>query len=281
MVIKEKKMFKELMELLEQWLSENQKFTEKGYREYLENRIGYGNSSLLSFAHLENVSDVSSSFNIDTVDNTIFHSEDNDTSAIDFFKDNSYMQNKTPKSQFIKHLHTDRDFSQTTMSANKVAPKVYGTKVKILDKDDGTLFEGTLSLQKFKHEFDNNKAYLPEVTCFSKKKLHDKPTLKVDMSFEQNSAEKYMRNDSVASINTLTERKPESGNIEILSELNNISNINSNDNIYVWKSSVAYSAYYSDKDKNDKTLKTPILVIKEGIKENNNLMVQSGSTKSI
>lgn len=33
-IIKEKKMFKELMELLEQWLSENRKFTEKGYKEY-------------------------------------------------------------------------------------------------------------------------------------------------------------------------------------------------------------------------------------------------------
>lgn len=167
-------MFKELMELLEQWLSENQKFTEKGYREYLENRIACGNS-MLSAINLENISDFSSSFAIDTVDNTIFHSEDNDTSAIDFFKDNSYMQNKTPKPQkFKKQLNTDV-ISQISLS-NKTVPKVQMTKVKIVDNDDSTIFEGNLSLQKSKNDNEHKQAYLPEVSCFSKKKSSDKPT---------------------------------------------------------------------------------------------------------
>jgi len=50
------------------------------------------------------------------------------------------------------------------------------TKVKIVDKDDSTIFEGNLSLQKSKNDNEYKQAYLPEVSSFTKKKSSDKPT---------------------------------------------------------------------------------------------------------
>ena len=89
------------------------------------------------------------------------------------------------------------------------------------------------------------------------------------MSFEQKSAEKYLRTGDDLSISTLTERKCNSGNIEITSELKNINNLNSFDSIYVWKSNMTYSAFYSNEDSSDADKESPILVIKEVLLSNN------------
>jgi len=89
------------------------------------------------------------------------------------------------------------------------------------------------------------------------------------MSFEQKSSGKYIRTGDDLSISTLTERKCNSGNIEITSELKNINNLNSFDSIYVWKSNMTYSAFYSNEDSSDADKESPILVIKEVLLSNN------------
>jgi hypothetical protein len=141
LIIREKKMFKELVELIEQWLAENRKFTDKGYREYFENRCGYRPTTP------DSILDANSSYHIDSVENTMFYSEGNDTSAIDFFKDNSYMQ--------ISHK---TNFNHTTFNSERgnVTPTIlkrtqsnnHKTNIQIFDLESQVVFQGHLYLQK-------------------------------------------------------------------------------------------------------------------------------------
>lgn len=273
-IIKEKKMFKELMELLEQWLSENHKFTEKGYREYLENRFAQGGSK--DSIYLDHMSDVGSSFNIDTVENTIFYSEDNDTSAIDFFKDNSYMTMKkqNPTSDFYKQITSDL-ISQQTQSSKMPTP-CQKTNVKIIQKDETIVFEGHLVLQCNKNTNKQRDGYHTERPNFIKKKTFETVNKslihKNEKSSENKSAEKYLNFGSDLSFNeNLTERKPEPDNndSELLKGSPNINNLylnsNSEKSPYLWKSNITYEAYYIKENLSDANKKSAVQVIKEGI----------------
>jgi hypothetical protein len=141
LIIREKKMFKELVELIEQWLAENRKFTDKGYKEYFENRCGY----LLTTP--DSTLDPNSSYHIDSVENTMFYSEGNDTSAIDFFKDNSYMQ-ISHKTNFNHTTFNSERGDVTPNLTKRTASNKHKTNLQIFDLESEVVFQGHLYLQK-------------------------------------------------------------------------------------------------------------------------------------
>lgn len=145
--------FDSLFDLLEKWIKENKKLSDKNYQEYIDNRSGVKSRNDLCL-------EPQSILGIDSVDNTLLAS-DNDASRIDFFREN-FVTQKSPKSaarSYNKFGKMDRRFenfdftkkmsnSNTTSQIRLLTDNYQKIGTKVFAKEGKLQFDGFISMQR-------------------------------------------------------------------------------------------------------------------------------------